>query len=227
MHTESASPETGRPGPGYPPSIRAGSISYQSPKDHIASPYSPVAHTPPQAFSGGSGTNGVDGFGRQDAPYGGPTVRRGSFHSNAAPQRPPIPTNVNSYGVLSPAPTQHGFHGQHNATPQSVSFVPQQNLAPFNLPPSNFSETTTREREQQYTPGASGEYSGNGHQSAGDLMMLESMSMNQTQPVFGYEGVLNNSPHFLPDDFVQFLFADAATNSPSIGPVMGQGVPRK
>ncbi|SPO06005.1 related to C2H2 zinc finger protein [Cephalotrichum gorgonifer] len=217
-----------RPGPGYSSNIRSASISYQSPKDHMGSPYSPVAHTPPPIFSAGPGSNGVDSYVRQDAAYGTPGARRGSFHSVTAPQRPSIQTNVNSYGVLSPASTQQGFHGQHTTTPQTVGYAgPQQNFTPFTLPPSNFSETAPREQEQHYAPVTSGDFSDNGQQSAGDMMMLD-MSTNQTLPVFGNESILNNSPHFLPEDFVQFLFNESSNNtngnnSPTIGPVMGQG----
>lgn len=53
-------------------------------------------------------------------------------------------------------------------------------------------------------------------------MMLDSMSPNQIHPVFGNESIMNNSPHFLPDDVVQFLF-DNSNNSPTMGPVMGPG----
>ncbi|MBE3049462.1 hypothetical protein IMZ48_44580 [Candidatus Bathyarchaeota archaeon] len=226
MHDESASPETNRPPSGYPPNIRTGSISYQSTRDHVASPYSPVAHTPPPVFSAGAGSNGVDDYGRQDAGYGGPGTRRSSFHSGGAPQRPSVQTSVNSYGVLSPASTQQGFHGQHNSITQSTGYAPQQNFTPFTLPPSNFSETP-REREQQYVPASTGDYPDNGQQSAGDLMMLDSMSPTQILPVFGNESISNNSPHFLPEDFVQYLFAEGTNNSPTMGPVMGQGYPQK
>ena len=225
MHDESASPETNRPAPGYRHDIRTGSISYQSPRDHVASPYSPVAHTPPPVFSAGTGSNGVDDYGRQDAGYGGHGARRGSYHSGTAPQRPPIQTSVNSYGVLSPVSTQQGFHGQQNAMAQSAGYAPQQNFPQFTLPPSNFSETP-REREHQYVPTSTGDYPDSGQQSAGDMIMLDSMSPNQILPVFGNESISNNSPHFLPEDFVQYLF-DGSNNSPTMGPVMGQGYPQK
>lgn len=222
-HTGSASPEASRPGPGYPPNIRTGSISYQSPKDHIASPYSPAAHTPPAVFSAGPGTNGVDGYARQDGGYGGPNARRSSL---SVSQRPPVQTNVNSYGVLSPVSTQQGFHGHHNSISQPVNYAPQQNFTPFTLPPSNFSEAASHDREQ-YVPTSTGDYPDSGQQSAGDLMMMDSMPTNQIVPVFGNESILNNSPHFLPDDVVQFLFADNGNNSPTMGPMMNQGYPQK
>lgn len=176
-------------------------------------------------FSAGAGSNGVDEYGRQDAGFGGHSARRGSYHSGTAPQRPSVQTSVNSYGVLSPVSTQQGFHGQHNAMPQSAGYGPQQNFPPFTLPPSNFTETT-REREQQYVPTSTGDYPDNGQQSAGDMLMLDSMSPNQILPVFGNESISNNSPHFLPEDFVQYLF-DGSNNSPTMGPVMGQGYPQK
>lgn len=184
----------------------------------MGSPYSPVAHTPPPGFPAGPGSNGLDDYGRQEAGYGGPSARRGSFHSG---QRPSVQTNVNSYGVLSPVSTQQGFHGQHNTMNQSVGYGPQQSFTPFTLPPSNFTDAS-RERDQQYAGSLTGDYSENGQQSTGELMMLDSMSPNQIHPVFGNESIMNNSPHFLPDDVVQFLF-DNSNNSPTMGPVMGQG----
>lgn len=225
VHTESASPESNRPGSSYPSNIRTGSISYQSPGDHVASPYSPVAHTPPAVFSAGAASNGIDDYGRQDAGYSGPGARRDSFHAGNAPQRPAVQTSVNSYGVLSPVSTQQGFHGQHNALTQSIGYAPPQNFPAFTLPPSNFSETS-RERDQQYVPASTGDYTENGQQSTGDLMMLDSMSPTQIHPVFGNESISNNSPHFLPDDIIRYLFNNS-NGSPTMGPMTSQGFPEK
>ena len=83
-------------------------------------------------------------------------------------------TNVNSYGVLSPVSTQQGFHGQHSSISQPVNYAPQQNFTPFTLPPSNFSEAASHEREQQYVPTSTGDYPDGGQQSTEDLMMMDS-----------------------------------------------------
>ncbi|KEZ41125.1 hypothetical protein SAPIO_CDS7192 [Scedosporium apiospermum] len=210
----SASPEVSRPGPGFPTAIRTAPLPYQSPKDHIASPYSPVAHTPPAVFA-----NGVDTYIPQDGGYGAPTSRRSSFHAGNTP-RPTVQTNVNSYGVLSPVSTQHGFHSQQTTTPQSVAYVPQQNFPPFKLPPSNFADNAAREQEQQYPPATSAEYTENGQQPA-ELMMLDSMSATQALPVFGNDSIENKSPHFLPDDILAYLLNHQTEPNPAFNQMGG------
>ena len=221
LHAGSVSPETNRPGSGYPGQIRAGQHQYQSPKDHMGSPYgTPVTSTPPTAFPNGAGPNG---YLHHEAGYRpGPPQQ-----SPNGAARPSIQTNVGAYGVLSPVSTQPGFHSQHTNTPQSVSFVAQQNFPPFNLPPSsNFpNEGNHRESEQRYAPTTSGEYTDQNHQQPSELMMLDSMQMNQqTLPVFGGDTMLNKSPYVaIPEDFVAFLFNQNSMDGSPMGQMMSQG----
>jgi len=163
--------------------------------------------------------NGVDTYIPQDGGYGAPTSRRSSFHAGNTP-RPTVQTNVNSYGVLSPVSTQHGFHSQQTTTPQSVAYVPQQNFPPFKLPPSNFADNAAREQEQQYPPATSAEYTENGQQPA-ELMMLDSMSATQALPVFGNDSIENKSPHFLPDDILAYLLNHQTEPNPAFNQMGG------
>ena len=199
----SMSPEANRPGTGYAKG-RPGHIHY-SPKDGSGSPYTPITNTPPTGFPSGP-PNGVDGgYMHHEASY------RPPHHSPNGPPRQSVQTNVGPYGVLSPVSTQHGYHSQHNTTPQSGPYVPQQGFDSFNLPPSNFSNgspAVQREAGPQYAATSSAEYPDQGHaQQPSEMMMLDHMSMPTTIPVFGTEGIMNKSPYVsIPEDFVAYLF---------------------
>jgi hypothetical protein len=216
----SLSPEANRPGSGYPGQVRPGPLPYQSPKDHLGSPYgTPVTSTPPTAFPNGAGPNG---YVHHERGY-----RAGPPQQSPNGTRPSIQTNVGAYGVLSPVSTQPGFHSQHTNTPQSVPFVAQQNFPPFALPPSsNFpNDGSQREREPRYVPTTSAEYADQNQQQPSELMMLDSMQMsNQTLPVFGGDTMLNKSPYVaIPEDFVAFLFNQNSMDGSPMAGMMGQG----
>lgn len=94
-----------------------------------------------------------------------------------------------------------------------MPFVAAQNFPPISLPPSDFAPTSVpvpREAPQAYAPPTSGEYSDQSHlqqQPASDLMILDSMGMQATIPVFGCDGVMNKSPHVgMSEDFMAYLF---------------------
>lgn len=212
---DSASPETNRPGTGYN-KARHIPLQYHSPKDAISSPYSvAAAHTPPTGYPNGAhpGTNGME-YMHHDTGYHQMPGQRGSNHSPTVPQRPSVQTNVGPYGVLSPASTHHGYHSQPTNTPQSstaMSYVAAQNFPPISLPPSDFapaSATVPRDAQQAYAPATSGDYADQGHQQpASDMMLLDSMAMPSTIPVFGSDGMVNRSPHVgMSEDFMAYLF---------------------
>ncbi|KAK4217785.1 zinc finger protein klf1 [Rhypophila decipiens] len=218
----SASPEVNRPGTGYK---RPLTMQYQSPKDGMGSPFTPITNTPPTGFS-----NGVDYTAmRHDGGYH-MQGQRPPHHSPTGPQRPSVQTNVGPYGVLSPVSTQPGYHSQPTNTPQSsgvMPYVPPQNFPPFTLPPSDFaapsSATVAPEEPQNYAPSTSGDYSEHHPQAAGEMMLLDQMSMQQTMPVFGTEGTLNKSPYVgMPEDFMAYLFNTPGESSPMTGvPIQG------
>ncbi|KAK3318310.1 fungal-specific transcription factor domain-containing protein [Apodospora peruviana] len=214
----STSPEVNRPGTGggYKRSL---TMQYQSPKDAMGSPYTPITNTSPAGFQ-----NGVD-YVHHDSSYHHMSNHRPPHHSPPGPQRPSVQTNVRSYGVLSPVSTQQGYHSQPTNTPQSsnmMPYVPPQNFPPFTLPPSDFaaqtSATIPRDDQQVYVPSTSGEYSDHHPQASGEMVILDQMSMQQTMPVFGTEGTLNKSPYVgMPEDFMAYLFNTPGESSPIHG----------
>ncbi|KAI0020950.1 fungal-specific transcription factor domain-containing protein [Xylariomycetidae sp. FL0641] len=203
-------------------------LQYQSPKDVLGTPYTPITNTPPHGLPVGPSA-GAEGYLQHDAPYSG---ARGARHPAPSPvehQRPNIQTNVGPYGVLSPVSTQHGnYHSQPSNTPQSataVQYPPSNNFPPFSLPPSEFSSTPAvnvpRDSGQSYVAPPSGEYSEHSHaQTSGEAMILD--QMNSQAPVFGGDGALNKSPYVsIPEDFVAYLFNTTGPDgSPSVGHVM-------
>lgn len=199
-------------------------MPYHSPKDAIGSPYARIPGTPP-AYPNGGPSNGVEYM--HDPNYHMQGQR--PPHQSPGPQRPSIQTNVGPYGVLSPVPTQPGYHSQPTNTPQSAPVMPYvtpQNFPPFSLPPSDFnarpSTTVGQDEQQAYVPATTAEYSDHQHQS-GEMMMLAEMSMQQTMPVFGSESVLNKSPYVgMPEDFMAYLFNTHGEGSPMTGvPIQG------
>ncbi|KAK4226337.1 fungal-specific transcription factor domain-containing protein [Podospora fimiseda] len=229
----SASPELNRPGSAYnKPPGRPLTMQYQSPKDTMGSPYTPMTNTPPTGFPTGT-PNGVD-YMHHDPSYGHMT-QRPPHHSPAGPQRPAIQTNVGPYGVLSPISNQPGYHPQTAGTPQSaggIHYVPPQNFPPFSLPPSEFPNASSpvvvaaRDDQSNYVPSTSAEYTDqHPQQSGGEMMLLDQMGMQQTVPVFGGGDILNKSPYVgMPEDFVAYLFntGHGEVGSPMTGvPVQG------
>ncbi|KAL2261139.1 hypothetical protein VTK26DRAFT_4651 [Humicola hyalothermophila] len=206
----SASPETNRPGTAYSKG-RPLTMQYQSPKDGMMSPYTPMANTPPAAYSNGT-SNGTD-YMQHDPNYAHMT-QRPPHHSPPGPRRPSVQTNMGSYGVLSPISTQPGYHTQPTNTPQSangMSYVQAQNFPPFSLPPSDFGTSSSgavaRDEQQTYAPSTSAEYTDQQPQAAGEMMLLDQMGMQQTMTVFGSDSILNKSPYVaIPEDFVAYLF---------------------
>ncbi|KAK4156847.1 fungal-specific transcription factor domain-containing protein [Chaetomidium leptoderma] len=222
----SASPEINRPGTAYIKG-RSLSIQYQSPKDAMGSPYTPMTNTPPTTYANGA-PNGVD-YMHHDPGYAH-VAQRPPHHSPQDHRRPSIQTNVGPYGVLSPISTQPGYHSQPHNTPQSahaMPYVPPQNFPPFSLPPSDFATSSAgavaRDDQQAYAPSTSGEYTDQQPQATGEMMLLDQMGMQQTMPVFGYDNLLNKSPYVaIPEDLVAYLFNTHSEGSPMTGvPIQG------
>ncbi|KAF3063967.1 hypothetical protein GL218_02045 [Daldinia childiae] len=225
------SPDSDRLGPSYTQG-RGAHYEYQSPKDTIGTPYTPISNTPPANFSHVGHPNGVDGYMHHEQGYSAPHGARHPHHSPSGPPRPTIQTGVGApYGVLSPVPTQHGsYHGHLANTPQSaptMPYVTQQNLTPFTLPPSDFATTTAgnmpRESGQAYAPQNSNDYDHSHSQSNGEMVLLDQMATQTTIPIFGSDGVLNKSPYVaIPEDFFAYLFN---TNDPNGSPQVGHVMP--
>ncbi|CAJ2512342.1 Uu.00g053570.m01.CDS01 [Anthostomella pinea] len=205
---------------------------YQSPKDTVGTPYTPITNTPPTGFPHAGPPNGPDGYIHHEQGYGSQGARH-PHQSPAGHPRPHIQTNVGSYGVLSPVSTQHGsYHSQPANTPQSASTMPYtapNNFPPFTLPPSDFATTSAsgmpQESGQPYAPPTSGEYSDHAHpQASDDMLLLDQMTSQATIPVFGNDGVLNKSPYIsIPEDFVAYLFNTTAPDgSPTVGHILPQ-----
>lgn len=223
----SASPELNRPGTAYNSKGRSLSIQYHSPKDPMGSPYTPMTNTPPTTFA--NGANGIDYLHHHDPTYA--HMRQQPHPSPGGdPRRPSIQTNVGPYGVLSPVPTQPGYHSQPHSTPQSATAMPYvapQNFPPFSLPPSDFAATSpavaaARDPQQAYASSTAADYGDQQPQAAGEMMLLDQMSMQQTMPVFGSDNLLNKSPYVaIPEDFVAYLF-NSGEGSPMTGvPIQG------
>ncbi|KAI0482534.1 fungal-specific transcription factor domain-containing protein [Xylariaceae sp. FL0804] len=202
-------------------------LQYQSPKDALGAPYTPLTNTPPSGFPHVGPPNGVEGY-LHEPGYGA------ARHPHRSPGgRPPMQTSAGPYGVLSPVSTQHGgYHGQPANTPHPQSapaapYVVPNNFPPFALPASDFSSSSAhglhRGSGQQYTSNTSGDYNDQSqNQTSGDVMMLDQMTPQATIPVFGTDGVLNKSPYVsIPEDFVAYLFnANAPDASPSVNHMM-------
>ncbi|ESA43081.1 hypothetical protein GE21DRAFT_6690 [Neurospora crassa] len=221
MTQGSASPETNRLGNGKGRTL---SMQFNSPKDAMGSPYTPMtASAPTNGYS-----NGID-YMQHDAHYQHMAGQRSLQHSPTGPQRPSVQTNVGPYGVLSPVSTQPGYHGHSVNTSQSaVPYVTPQNFPPFSLPPSDFATTSpaavvSREAQQQaYVPLTTAESFDHHPQDTGEIVRLDQMSMQQTMPVFGTDSILNKSPYVgMPEDFMAYLFNTHGEGSPTVVPVQG------
>jgi hypothetical protein len=137
--------------------------------------------------------------------------RAGHHQSPSGTSRPAVQASADSYGVLSPALTQQGFHSQPTNTPQSSAtthYVASHNFPPLSLSGSNYVPTSTSaghaDAGHSYPPAVSAEYGENeSAQSGGDMMLLDQMAMQTTLPVFGSD----RSPYMgVPEDFFTFLF---------------------
>lgn len=198
-------------------------MSYQPQQDNNTNPYSSMSTTPTGIYQNGVVTNGMDSYGSQNHGFESRTPQLNQPHSPSVSQRASISATSGPFGVMSPIANQHGFQTPQSHTPQVNTFIPQQNVMPMNLPPSQFSNaqnSMSRDPSQNFGTGTSVEYSEPTSQ-AGEMMMLDQMAMPGTVPVFGGDGDLNKSPYVgMPEDFMAFLF-----NSPSsaITPMMAPG----
>ncbi|KPM44327.1 hypothetical protein AK830_g2148 [Neonectria ditissima] len=187
---------------------RQSHMQYQTPQDAAGNPYSPMS-TPQGLFQNGGLPSGMDAYGSQNQGYDNRTPQLSQPHSPAMSQRQPMPANAAPFGIMSPIANQQGFPKSHGNMSQS-SFVPQQNVMPMNLPPSQFSNgqnQTSRDTGQPYGATTTAEYSEPGTTQAGELMMLDQMAIPGTVPVFGGDGDLNKSPYVgMPEDFMAYLF---------------------
>lgn len=202
------SPDATRSGHAFP-KIHPPHMQYQSPQDSSGSPYTPIGHTPPAGYQNAAIPHGY----AQDAGYGPQThLNRGQQSSSAASaQRPRQPSDP--YSAISPVSNQTAYHSHTNSVSQSTPFVSQQNVMPFNLPPSQYvncqDNPTPKESRSSYDGGAPNEYPESNRPSsqAGEMMMLDQMSMPAAGPVFGGEGALHKSPYVgMPEDFMAYLF---------------------
>lgn len=205
------------PGPNSP-EFNRNSMDYSKPRSHMqyqaqqdpsGGPYSPLT-TPQGMFTNGGLSNGMDTYGAQNQGYDNRPPQLSQPHSPSVSQRQSMPTNATPFGVMSPIANPQGFPKSQNNMPQSSSFVSQQNVMPMNLPPSQFSNSqnqTSHETGQPYGATTAAEYSEPGTTQAGELMMLDQMSIPGTVPVFGGDGDLNKSPYVgMPEDFMAYLF---------------------
>lgn len=206
----SSSPDFSRNPMDYPKTRP--SLPYQHSPDASVNPFSPVINTGPAMFSNGNIPNGMDGYMSQTQNYGIPVTQGTPQHSPVVTQRPSMP-GMSPFGVMSPMPNQQVFQNPAN-TPQANTFVPQQNVLPMNLPPSQFSAGQNNiPRDHQFTGGnMPSDYADPaGNAQASELMMLDQMAMPGTVPVFGGDGDINKSPYVgMPEDFMAYLF-----NSPN------------
>lgn len=206
----STSPEANRAVTNLP-KVHQPSVQYHASHDsayqinHDASaPYTNGTHTHHDTMS----QHGLNGFGH-DQSY------QHDLHQNHASS--PIgvshPNRVGPFTGASPAPNQHQFGSQGDVTPHSTPFVSQQNVMPFNLPPSQYSGgqgVSQPDAGHSYGMTANADYSDPGQQSS-EMLMLGNMAMQATVPMFGTDGVLNKSPYVgMPEDFLTYLFNTAS-----------------
>ncbi|KAI1336295.1 fungal-specific transcription factor domain-containing protein [Xylariaceae sp. FL0016] len=222
----SASPRYSRPGNPFPE--YGAHLQYQSPKDAVGTPYTPITNTPPAGFPPTGPSNAIDGYIHRGQGYGG---AQHAHQSPGGPPRPHVQTNVGSYGVMSPLSAQHGsYQSQRSHTPQSVASVPYatpNNFPPFALPPSDFSSApvdgVAHNPSQHYaaTTTASEYPDQSQPQANNDMVILDHMASPATFPVFG-PGGLNKSPYIsIPEDFITYLFnTTSADSSPSMTQVL-------
>lgn len=218
----SASPETSRANSIFVKTRTPG--MYNSPQDPSASPFSPISNTPPTAYTNGTNTSGMESY-MGDSAFnhgGGLTPRRQSSSGTA---RPALQTNMDSYGVLSPISTQPGYQSHQTNTPQAPTFVPQQNVLPFNLPPAQYSNVHNSPARDSSRSFPGNPATDSAHPQPSDLVMLDQMAMPGTVPVFGSDGALNKSPYVgMPEDFMAYLFNFPPSGDGSSSP-MSQVMP--
>lgn len=129
--------------------------------------------------------------------------------------RPQLQSPAGGYGgVAARVGSQTYQSSPANSQPLHTTFVSQQNLPMFTLPPANYASdipTTSAGRSvEPYATSASlnnvsiEHHSASGMQSTEDLMLLDQMTAQSTMPVFGEEHY-SRSPFAIPDDFVAFL----------------------
>ncbi|POR36210.1 Zinc finger protein [Tolypocladium paradoxum] len=199
-------------------------LQYQSPQAQPGSPYTPLSNTPPAGHPNGTPSVGAaEGYGLEAAlehhvPHGLP------HRSSAGPPRPSIQTNFNPYGSFPhQGANQPGFHHSHPnvASHPPAPFVPQQNVMPIHLPPTQYSPAQTEDApsgpSQAYAATTSTDYSDSTHRQSAEMMVLDQMAMLGTGPVFGDDGALNKSPYVgMPEDFMAYLFNSLpSTSSPA------------
>ncbi|KAI5463735.1 fungal-specific transcription factor domain-containing protein [Mariannaea sp. PMI_226] len=200
-------------------------IQYQQPQEQTGNvPYSPINNSPMNMFPNGGMhgmSNRMDMDSSQHQGYNNQAPQISQPHSPAITQRSTMPNNSAPFGVMSPITTQQGFSKPQNTMPQT-SFVPQQNVMPINLPPSQFSNghnSNSQENSQAYDIGTTAEYSQPETPQARELMMLDQMAMPGTVPVFGGDGDLNKSPYVgMPEDFMAYLFNSPQANMTPVIP---------
>lgn len=212
----STSPEMNRATPNLP-KARPNSAHYQSPLEVPLGSY-PVGHTAaPRPYVNGTHSphdsmphHGVNGFGH-DQGYQ-QDIHQGHVSSPINVSHPSVPNRVATFSGASPAQNQQRF-GPADTTPHQAPFVPQQNVMPFNLPPSQYSGSqgvSQPDGSGSYEMTSHADYSEAGQQSS-EMLMLGNMAMQATVPMFGTDGVLNKSPYVgMPEDFLTYLFNTAS-----------------
>ncbi|KAI1264209.1 fungal-specific transcription factor domain-containing protein [Xylariaceae sp. FL1019] len=193
-------------------------LQYQSPKDSVGAPYTPITNPSPATFP-----NMNEGYmhADQDTAY---SARLQHQSPSGQIHRSHVQRSTGSYGVMSPVSAHPGsYHLQPTHTPQSaptMPYVPPNNFPAFTLPPSGFATTAGVNIGSPSAPhyaSTTSEYGEQSHdQSSTDMMLLDQMTAQATMPVFGPDGVLNKSPYIsIPEDFVAYLFN---TTTPDTSP---------
>ena len=170
-------------------------------------------------YANGASSHNTSGFSHDNS------YRQTSSYSNNHPPtpdqiHPSMQNTVGPYSMMSPANHSHGPYNQGDGTPQAAStFIPQQNVLPFNLPPAQYSHSpamNSREHES-YGGTSSADYAESSHAQATEMAMLDQMSMPGTVPIFGDGDATNKSPYVgMPEDFMAYLFnSQAADHSPA------------
>ncbi|KFA55463.1 hypothetical protein S40293_02010 [Stachybotrys chartarum IBT 40293] len=220
------SPDLGRSGPSFAKGHQQTHMQYQSPHEGHNTPFSPISHPTPVGYHNGP-SNGMDGY-NHDSSFSHNHAMQNQRQSPAVPPRQSAQNNMGQYGVLSPAPTQPGYHGQHVDTPMATSFTPQHNVMPFNLPPAQYPNappTTAPDAPQSFGATSSAEYPDPSHAQSSEMVMLDQMAMPGSGPVFGSDGTLSKSPYVgMPEDFMAYLFNASAASDGSASP-MSQVMP--
>ncbi|KAH7328324.1 fungal-specific transcription factor domain-containing protein [Stachybotrys elegans] len=217
------SPEMGRMGSEF--KHHPAHLPYHSPQDASNTPFSPISNTPAVGYHNGASTSTMDLYPHetiygQSSSIPTTTHRQSPVHTS----RPSIQTNIQSYGVLSPASTQPTYHNQQTDTPMATPFVSQSNVLPFNLPPAQYPNAhqhePPRETQQSYNAASTpADYNEPAHAQPSELVMLDQMTMVGSGPMFGND---NKSPYVgMPADFYAYLF-HTGTGSDGTGSPISQ-----